>query len=114
MVEVVYVSLSCAHFLFLSFCLSMSYWLLSYFFFISLLTIPSYTMFCHLKFRSYHDDPILNPLTPWERPPLKNIFCIYGVDSKTEVFFSSQVSSFCSTSFEIHYVIVHMYINMDD
>uniref|UniRef100_A0A164Z3F9 Phospholipid--sterol O-acyltransferase n=1 Tax=Daucus carota subsp. sativus TaxID=79200 RepID=A0A164Z3F9_DAUCS len=34
---------------------------------------------------SYHSDPILNPLTPWERPPLKNIFCIYGVDLKTEV-----------------------------
>ncbi|TMW87508.1 hypothetical protein EJD97_019871 [Solanum chilense] len=39
----------------------------------------------HLLKKSYHDDPILNPLTPWERPPLKNIFCIYGVDSKTEV-----------------------------
>ncbi|KAK3028116.1 hypothetical protein RJ639_038977, partial [Escallonia herrerae] len=35
--------------------------------------------------KSYHDDPVLNPLTPWERPPLKNIFCIYGIDSKTEV-----------------------------
>jgi len=36
-------------------------------------------------FRSYHDDPILNPLTPWDRPPIKNIFCIYGIDMKTEV-----------------------------
>ncbi|KAI7730168.1 hypothetical protein M8C21_001456 [Ambrosia artemisiifolia] len=33
----------------------------------------------------YHGDPVMNPLTPWERPPLKNIFCIYGVDSRTEV-----------------------------
>ncbi|KAJ1692390.1 hypothetical protein LUZ63_009088 [Rhynchospora breviuscula] len=33
----------------------------------------------------YKNDPVLNPLTPWERPPLKNIFCIYGIDSKTEV-----------------------------
>lgn len=33
----------------------------------------------------YRGDPILNPLTPWDRPPLKNIFCIYGIDSKTEV-----------------------------
>ncbi|KAK9945018.1 hypothetical protein M0R45_010550 [Rubus argutus] len=33
----------------------------------------------------YHDDPVLNPLTPWDRPPLKNIFCIYGTDLKTEV-----------------------------
>ncbi|XP_010556858.1 PREDICTED: phospholipid--sterol O-acyltransferase isoform X2 [Tarenaya hassleriana] len=33
----------------------------------------------------YHDDPVMNPLTPWERPPIKNVFCIYGVDSKTEV-----------------------------
>ncbi|CAI0434557.1 unnamed protein product [Linum tenue] len=35
--------------------------------------------------KSYHGDPVLNPLTPWERPPIKNIFCIYGVDLKTEV-----------------------------
>ncbi|MCL7035927.1 hypothetical protein MKW94_025609 [Papaver nudicaule] len=33
----------------------------------------------------YHGDPVLNPLTPWDRPPLKNVFCIYGIDSKTEV-----------------------------
>ncbi|KAK9087571.1 hypothetical protein Syun_029965 [Stephania yunnanensis] len=33
----------------------------------------------------YLGDPVLNPLTPWDRPPLKNIFCIYGIDSKTEV-----------------------------
>ncbi|XP_074577046.1 phospholipid--sterol O-acyltransferase [Curcuma longa] len=33
----------------------------------------------------YLGDPVLNPLTPWERPPLKNIFCIYGIDLKTEV-----------------------------
>ncbi|XP_059433222.1 phospholipid--sterol O-acyltransferase isoform X3 [Corylus avellana] len=35
--------------------------------------------------KSYHDDPIFNPLTPWDRPPIKNIFCIYGIDMKTEV-----------------------------
>ncbi|CAN0885819.1 Phospholipid--sterol O-acyltransferase [Linum grandiflorum] len=35
--------------------------------------------------KSYHGDPVVNPLTPWDRPPIKNIFCIYGVDSKTEV-----------------------------
>ncbi|XVE77959.1 hypothetical protein DITRI_Ditri13aG0106000 [Diplodiscus trichospermus] len=34
---------------------------------------------------SYHDDPVLNPFTPWDRPPIKNVFCIYGIDSKTEV-----------------------------
>ncbi|KAL6217585.1 hypothetical protein ACLB2K_010802 [Fragaria x ananassa] len=33
----------------------------------------------------YLDDPVLNPLSPWERPPLKNIFCIYGTGLKTEV-----------------------------
>ncbi|XP_015579288.2 phospholipid--sterol O-acyltransferase isoform X3 [Ricinus communis] len=38
----------------------------------------------HLE-KSYHGDPILNPLTPWERPPIKNVFCIYGIDMKTEV-----------------------------
>ncbi|WOG81734.1 hypothetical protein DCAR_0100885 [Daucus carota subsp. sativus] len=35
--------------------------------------------------KSYHEDPVMNPLTPWERPPLKNVFCIYGVDLRTEV-----------------------------
>lgn len=39
----------------------------------------------HLLEKSYHGDPVLNPLTPWDRPPLKNIFCIYGIDSRTEV-----------------------------
>ncbi|KAJ9169653.1 hypothetical protein P3X46_017816 [Hevea brasiliensis] len=33
----------------------------------------------------YHSDPVLNPLTPWDRPPVKNVFCIYGIDLKTEV-----------------------------
>ncbi|CAD6249013.1 unnamed protein product [Miscanthus lutarioriparius] len=33
----------------------------------------------------YQGDPVLNPHTPWERPPIKNVFCIYGIDSKTEV-----------------------------
>uniref|UniRef100_A0A2C9UT09 Phospholipid--sterol O-acyltransferase n=1 Tax=Manihot esculenta TaxID=3983 RepID=A0A2C9UT09_MANES len=36
--------------------------------------------------KSYHGDPVLNPLTPWDRPPIKNVFCIYGVDLKTEVW----------------------------
>ncbi|KAL5863796.1 hypothetical protein ACOSQ3_001310 [Xanthoceras sorbifolium] len=35
--------------------------------------------------KSYHNDPVLNPLTPWDRPPIKNVFCIYGIDMKTEV-----------------------------
>ncbi|KAI0528997.1 hypothetical protein KFK09_001542 [Dendrobium nobile] len=39
----------------------------------------------HLLRKYYQGDPVLNPLTPWERPPLKNIFCIYGIDMKTEV-----------------------------
>ncbi|XP_050206321.1 phospholipid--sterol O-acyltransferase isoform X1 [Mercurialis annua] len=39
----------------------------------------------YLLERSYHGDPVLNPLTPWERPPIKNVFCIYGVEMKTEV-----------------------------
>ncbi|KAF2292689.1 hypothetical protein GH714_026724 [Hevea brasiliensis] len=34
---------------------------------------------------SYIMDPVLNPLTPWDRPPVKNVFCIYGIDLKTEV-----------------------------
>lgn len=39
-----------------------------------------------VNFRLYHGDPVSNPLTPWDRPPIKNIFCIYGIDRKTEVF----------------------------
>lgn len=39
------------------------------------------TVFCRL----YHNDPVFNPLTPWERPPIKNVFCIYGSHLKTEV-----------------------------
>lgn len=39
------------------------------------------TVLCRL----YHDDPVFNPLTPWERPPIKNVFCIYGAHLKTEV-----------------------------
>lgn len=35
--------------------------------------------------KSYHGDPVLNPLTPWDRPPIKNVFCIYGIDLRTEV-----------------------------
>lgn len=44
--------------------------------------------------RYYQGDPVLNPHTPWERPPLKNIFCIYGIDSKTEVstFYENQAN----------------------
>jgi hypothetical protein len=41
--------------------------------------------------RFYHNDPVLNPLTTWDRPPIKNIFCIYGIDLKTEVPFSNLV-----------------------
>ncbi|KAJ6853163.1 phospholipid--sterol O-acyltransferase [Iris pallida] len=39
----------------------------------------------HQLQKYYQSDPVLNPLTPWDRPPLKNIFCIYGIDLKTEV-----------------------------
>ncbi|KAL2643136.1 hypothetical protein R1flu_010723 [Riccia fluitans] len=36
----------------------------------------------------YLEDPVLNPLTPWERPPIKNVFCMYGIDLKTEVAYT--------------------------
>ncbi|KAG0475966.1 hypothetical protein HPP92_012405 [Vanilla planifolia] len=39
----------------------------------------------YLLRKYYQGDPVLNPLTPWDRPPLKNVFCIYGIDMKTEV-----------------------------
>jgi hypothetical protein len=27
----------------------------------------------------------LNPLTPWTRPPIQNVYCVYGLDLKTEI-----------------------------
>ncbi|KAJ7543177.1 hypothetical protein O6H91_09G028100 [Diphasiastrum complanatum] len=39
----------------------------------------------HQLKKYYLDDPVLNPLTPWERPPIKNVYCMYGVNLKTEV-----------------------------
>ncbi|XP_068662865.1 phospholipid--sterol O-acyltransferase isoform X1 [Aristolochia californica] len=46
---------------------------------------PDSKRLLHQLHKLYHGDPVLNPLTPWDRPPLKNIFCIYGMDSKTEI-----------------------------
>ncbi|KAK9265856.1 hypothetical protein L1049_027089 [Liquidambar formosana] len=46
---------------------------------------PDSKRLLYLLENSYHGDPVLNPFTPWDRPPLKNIFCIYGIDSRTEV-----------------------------
>lgn len=46
---------------------------------------PDSKRLLHQLYNSYHGDPVLNPLVPWDRPPLKNIFCIYGIDLKTEV-----------------------------
>ncbi|XP_021722222.1 phospholipid--sterol O-acyltransferase-like [Chenopodium quinoa] len=46
---------------------------------------PDSKRLLHQLQKSYHGDPVVNPLTPWDRPPLKNVFCIYGVDSRTEV-----------------------------
>uniref|UniRef100_A0A0D9VMJ3 Aminotransferase-like plant mobile domain-containing protein n=1 Tax=Leersia perrieri TaxID=77586 RepID=A0A0D9VMJ3_9ORYZ len=46
---------------------------------------PQSTALIHQLEKYYQSDPVLNPLTPWERPPIKNVFCIYGIDSKTEV-----------------------------
>lgn len=60
------------------------------------ITSKDYMVYCfeclsffHVVFRYYrlyHSDPVLNPLTPWDRPPIKTVFCIYGTDLKTEVF----------------------------
>eukprot|EP00250_Pteridium_aquilinum_P013191 c21190_g1_i1 orf=305-1612(+) len=33
----------------------------------------------------YLEDPVVNALTPWSRPPIRNIFCVYGINMKTEV-----------------------------
>lgn len=46
---------------------------------------PDSNRLLHQLQKSYHGDPVVNPLTPWDRPPLKNVFCIYGIDMKTEV-----------------------------
>jgi len=39
----------------------------------------------HHLIKYYLEDPVLNPLTPWSRPPIRNVYCMYGVDMKTEV-----------------------------
>ena len=31
----------------------------------------------------YHKDPIINPLTPWERPPIKKVIVAYGIGLPT-------------------------------
>ncbi|CAO2824331.1 unnamed protein product [Amaranthus hypochondriacus] len=46
---------------------------------------PDSERLLHQLQKSYHGDPVVNPLTPWDRPPLKNVFCIYGIELKTEV-----------------------------
>ncbi|XP_078448286.1 phospholipid sterol acyl transferase 1 isoform X2 [Wolffia australiana] len=46
---------------------------------------PDIKRLLHLLKKYYQGDPVLNPLTPWDRPPLKSIFCIYGIGSRTEV-----------------------------
>ncbi|KAH9287967.1 hypothetical protein KI387_032084, partial [Taxus chinensis] len=46
---------------------------------------PNAKTVLHQLHKFYHNDPVLNSLTPWDRPPIKNIFCIYGIDLKTEV-----------------------------
>ncbi|XP_057858756.2 phospholipid--sterol O-acyltransferase isoform X2 [Cryptomeria japonica] len=46
---------------------------------------PNSKTVLHQLHKFYHNDPVLNSLTPWDRPPIKNIFCIYGIDLKTEV-----------------------------
>jgi hypothetical protein len=46
---------------------------------------PQSKALLHQLEKYYQGDPVLNPLTPWERPPIKNVFCIYGIDTKTEV-----------------------------
>jgi hypothetical protein len=46
---------------------------------------PDSKRMLHQLKKLYHDDPVFNPLTPWERPPIKNVFCIYGAHLKTEV-----------------------------
>lgn len=63
------------------------YWLSKFYQIVMEFLINFPALFINLIFRSYHGDPVLNPLTPWDRPPLKNIFCIYGIDMKTEVVY---------------------------
>ncbi|CAM6028890.1 unnamed protein product [Sphagnum balticum] len=46
--------------------------------------VHSASSFHHL-IKYYLEDPILNPLTPWTRPPIQNVYCVYGLDLKTEI-----------------------------
>eukprot|EP00897_Mesotaenium_endlicherianum_P001774 jgi/Mesen1/1624/ME000135S00620 len=36
----------------------------------------------------YLNDEVVNPLTMWERPPIKHVYCQYGINLKTEVGYS--------------------------
>ncbi|KAH7296615.1 hypothetical protein KP509_26G030600 [Ceratopteris richardii] len=39
----------------------------------------------HQLKRFYLEDEVVNGLTPWSRPPIRNIYCVYGVNLKTEI-----------------------------
>ncbi|KAI4962701.1 hypothetical protein ZWY2020_027828, partial [Hordeum vulgare] len=47
---------------------------------------PQSKALIHQLEKYYQGDPVLNPLTPWERPPINNVFCIYGIDTKNELY----------------------------
>lgn len=49
---------------------------------------PDAALFAENIKKWYTDDPLFNPLTVWERPPIKNVYCTYGVELKTEVGFA--------------------------
>jgi len=41
----------------------------------------------------YLSDPVLNPLTPPKRPPIRNVYCIYGTNIETEISYEYEVVS---------------------
>ncbi|KAL6071761.1 Phospholipid--sterol O-acyltransferase [Balamuthia mandrillaris] len=36
----------------------------------------------------YVNDPVLNPFTPWERPPIARVYCIYGINLRTQLSYT--------------------------
>lgn len=39
----------------------------------------------------YYNNETLNPLRPPERPPLQNVYCIYGINERTEIAYQYRI-----------------------
>ena len=49
---------------------------------------PALAVRKHQLKKFYHDDPVVNTLTPWTRPPIHTVVAVYGINRKTPVGYS--------------------------